>query len=143
MQQENPKHEAVVLFDGDCAFCNRSVSFICKRDAKDYFRFASLQSSNAKKILKSSNYTTQNDLLSSVVLIEDNVVYTKSTAALKICKKLKSPYPLLYYIFIIIPRPIRDWVYQFIAQRRHLLYGNKNHYCVVPEAGADRKFLSE
>src|SRR6185369_14232639 len=98
----------IVLFDGECNFCNHSVRFIYKRDKKNIFRFASLQSGKGKALLAANNL--QDLDMSSIVLIGDQKAWIKSTAALRICGKLKGLWPLMMF-FLIVPRFIRDWVY--------------------------------
>ncbi|HYG52073.1 MAG TPA: DUF393 domain-containing protein, partial [Flavobacteriales bacterium] len=83
----------IVLFDGECNFCNYSVQFIFKRDKKGIFRFASLQSAKGKELL--AQYNLQNLDTSSMVLIKNNRAYIKSGAALRICAHLSGLWPLM------------------------------------------------
>jgi predicted DCC family thiol-disulfide oxidoreductase YuxK len=129
----------VLLFDGYCNLCSGSVIFIIKREKRDIFRFASLQSEFAKELLSKLN--SRDDIPDSTVLVEANEVYYKSKAALKVARRLKFPWPLLY-IFIIIPPFFRDWLYDFIAKRRYRWFGKKQH-CFVPQKDIQHKFLSE
>ena len=96
---------AFILFDGDCHVCNQSVQFIIKRDPDGYFHFASLQSEAGHNIL--NEYRVDRDI-DSLVLIDNNQYYLKSTAVLKICRNLKGLSKFLY-ILLIIPIPIRDF----------------------------------
>lgn len=127
----------VILFDGVCNFCNYWVNFVIKRDRKKQFRFASLQSENAKKILASYQYDSQQ--LDTVILIENGKVYTHSTAALRICRKLNGAWPLLYGL-IIFPRFIRDWVYKLIAKSRYAWFG-RSETCRIPTPEERQLFL--
>ncbi|MGM8214271.1 thiol-disulfide oxidoreductase DCC family protein [Bacillaceae bacterium W0354] len=111
----------IVLFDGVCNLCNNVVQFLINRDPKDQFRFASLQSDIAEELLQKHN---QEVSLNSFVLIKNDKVYTKSTAALHICKNLPGWWKCLF-IFIIIPKFIRDPLYNLIANNRYKWFGKK------------------
>src|SRR3954447_22384270 len=106
---------AIILFDGECHVCDKSVEFIIKRDPDGYFHFASLQSEVGQNIL--NYYRVERDI-DSLVLIDHNQYYQKSTAALKICRNLKGLSKFLY-ILLIIPLPIRDFFYKIIAKNRY------------------------
>ena len=121
------KKEAIILFDGICNLCNSSVRFVLKNDHKNQFLFASLQSDAAHKLLLQFN--KENDKMMSLVLIEGGKVYDKSTAALRIGKKLKAPWNFLY-LFIIVPKVIRDFVYNIIAKNRYKWFGKRDS-CLV------------
>lgn len=128
--------ESVILFDGVCNLCNWFVRFVISRDKKNRFVFASLQSVEAKELL--TDFDSSNDL-KTVVLIEKDVIYTRSTAALRICRKLSGAWPILYG-FIIIPIFIRNAVYSFIARNRYHWFGKKDH-CMIPTPELQKKFL--
>ncbi len=128
-------HLAIILFDGVCNLCNSSVSFIIKHDKKNYFRFAALQSEKGKDLLKTLNVDVNN----SMVLIENDKVYIKSAAALRIVKHLNGFYPLIYF-FIIVPSPIRNFIYDFIARNRYKWFGKKET-CMIPTEKLRSKFL--
>lgn len=131
------KDPSIILFDGVCNFCNYWVNFIIKRDKKKQFRFASLQSDAAKRLL--ANYQYDNKTIETVILIEEGKVYTHSTAALRICKKLSGAWPLLYGL-IIFPKFIRDWQYTFVAKRRYAWFG-RSETCRIPSPGEKQLFL--
>jgi predicted DCC family thiol-disulfide oxidoreductase YuxK len=114
MKSSNDK--AIVLFDGVCSLCISSVKFINARDKDGYFMFSPLQSSGSNQILSQLNYDGR--VGESVILIQQGRVYDKSTAVLKILRHLKGLWRLLY-IFMAIPKFIRDPVYDFIARRRY------------------------
>ncbi|MGM0498410.1 MAG: thiol-disulfide oxidoreductase DCC family protein [Bacteroidota bacterium] len=130
-------HKPIVLFDGYCNLCSNSVVFVVKREKRDVFRFASLQSGFADKLLK--KVSIENEPPDSIMLVEGDRTYFRSSAALRIAKKLKWPWPLLY-AFIIIPRFIRDWVYDAIAKRRYRWFGKKDQ-CFIPPKDMSHKFL--
>jgi len=131
------KNNPVVLFDGVCNLCSSSVQFIIKNDSKNYFYFASLQSDFGQNILKKNelNYTDFN----SFILLNDNNIYQESTAALQVVKHLKFPINMLF-VFIVVPRFIRDFVYQFIAKNRYKWFGKKNE-CWIPSPHLKEKFI--
>lgn len=127
----------MVFFDGVCNLCSASVQFIINRDPGKRFRFASLQSEYAKKHLPEE--LTREDNLQSFVLLTDNGLYKKSTAALKIARQLKGLWPL-FYGFIIIPKFLRDAVYSLVASNRYKIFGKKNA-CMVPSPELKSLFL--
>lgn len=129
----------VVLFDGYCNLCSGSVIFIVKRERGDAFRFASLQSDFAQNLI--SKLETQENMPDSIVLIENNRIYTRSTAALRIVKRLRRLWPALY-IFILIPRFIRDPIYDFVAKNRYRWFG-KRSTCFIPDKDMNHKFLDQ
>jgi predicted DCC family thiol-disulfide oxidoreductase YuxK len=129
----------ILLFDGYCNLCSGSVIFIIKREKRDIFRFASLQSKFAENFFSKLN--SNESIPDSIVLVQAGEVYYKSKAALKVARRLKFPWPLLY-IFIVIPPFIRDWLYDFIAKRRYRWFGKKKQ-CFVPQKDMQHKFLSE
>ncbi|WP_457617360.1 thiol-disulfide oxidoreductase DCC family protein [Lutibacter sp.] len=129
--------KAVILFDGVCNLCTTSVHFIIRHDKSSYFLFASLQSDAAKEILL--HFPSKKIKLDTIVLFEDGTIYDKSTAALRIAKKLNGGYKLLYFL-IIIPRFIRDFGYLFIAKNRYKWFGKKKK-CMIPSPEISAKFI--
>ncbi|SFG73270.1 Predicted thiol-disulfide oxidoreductase YuxK, DCC family [Pedobacter insulae] len=129
--------KTVIFFDGLCNLCNGAVQFTIQRDHRNLFHFASLQSDYAKLKLSPFNIDVEDG--SSFVLLENGKVYERSTAALKVAKKLSGFWPLLYG-FIIIPRFIRDFIYNFIAKNRYKWFGKKES-CWVPTPALKDKFL--
>ena|SRR5688500_14830531 len=128
---------AIVLFDGVCNFCNASVNFIIDRDPKGYFKFGTLQSEDAKEILRSFGRPT--DRLDTVILVEDGKLYTRSTAALRVARKLSGLWPA-FYAFIILPKFLRDPIYNFIASIRYKIWGRREA-CRVPTPEDRARFL--
>lgn len=138
----------IVLFDGVCHFCDASVQFIIKRDHKRIFTFAPLQSSAGEKLIQQFNIPPNID---SFILIdrqqdpqigrqiERQRVYDKSSAVLHVCKHLRGLWKLLY-IFIIIPKPIRDFCYEQFAKRRYKWFGRKES-CMIPTPDQRDRFL--
>ena len=128
---------AIILFDGVCNFCNDRINFIIRHDKKDYFRFAALQSDIGKKIL-ADHHILQPDP-DTFILIENQKIYNRSSAALRIAKNLDGAWPVMYG-FIIIPPFIRDIVYKIIAKNRYKWWGKKES-CMIPTIEVKAKFL--
>lgn len=118
----------IIIYDGFCVLCSWSVQLVIKNDKKKVFSFLSLDSEEAQKLRNSLNYS--DNINQSVLLIEDEKVYTKSDAALRIAKDLAFPWWILYY-FIYIPRFIRNGIYNLIARNRYSLFGKRNS-CYIP-----------
>jgi predicted DCC family thiol-disulfide oxidoreductase YuxK len=132
---------AVVLFDGVCNLCNRSVDFILQRDAKAYFRFASLQSDAARRLLAEHGRAEASPHApESIVLIEDGRVYERSTAVLRIARHLRG-WARLALIAFAFPRPLRDAVYRWIARHRYRWFGQRES-CRVATPELATRFLS-
>jgi predicted DCC family thiol-disulfide oxidoreductase YuxK len=123
----------VVLFDGVCNLCNGAVRFIIARDPAACFRFASLQSGVGRRLLKDDGPPE------TIVLLEEGKMYSKSTAALRIARGLRLPWPLLY-AFIVVPRPLRDFVYDWVARHRYRWFG-KLDTCLLPTPALRNRFL--
>jgi len=132
------KNTSIILFDGFCNLCNTSVQFVLKHDTKKHFLLASLQSDAATKILLQLNKKSFKKF-DSIVLIENEQLYFKSTAALKIAKNLGGFIKLLY-VFIIVPTQIRDYIYDFIAKNRYKWFGKKDK-CMIPDKKISNRFL--
>src|SRR5258707_14692248 len=103
--------KSIILFDGVCNLCNGAVQFIIKRDKKKQFLFASLQGKAGNDFLK--KFDLSPNLFNSFILVEGDKVYTRSTAALTVAKKLSGGWKLLYGL-MIVPRFIRNAVYNVI-----------------------------
>jgi predicted DCC family thiol-disulfide oxidoreductase YuxK len=127
---------SIIFFDGVCNLCNSAVQFVIERDKNDQFRFASLQSDFAKEQL--TPFQIDPSQKESFILLENSKVYQRSTAALKVAKKLNGLWPLLYG-FIIIPAFIRDAVYNLIAKNRYKWFGKKES-CWLPTEELKGKF---
>jgi predicted DCC family thiol-disulfide oxidoreductase YuxK len=126
----------LILFDGKCNFCNKSVRFIIGRDPKGTFQFASLQSGMGQELLEKHNIPKTTD---SLVLIDDDHAYIESTAALKVCSKLKWPWKV-FSLFLIIPKPLRDSLYRLIAKNRYKWFG-KQESCMLPSENIRDRFI--
>ena len=114
------KRNYIILFDGNCKLCNNVVNFISKKDSREIFCFVPLESAKASEYL--SHYNKKNVNKGSVLLIQDEKIYIKSDAVLHILKYLDGFWPVLY-AFIIIPKFLRDPVYDIIAKCRYKWFG--------------------
>ena len=125
----------IVLFDGDCNLCDKSVHFIINRDQQGYFKFAAQQSNVGQQLLKPHPHQNTD----SIVLITKKKYYTKSSAALRICKHLDGPWKI-FFLFLIVPRPIRDFIYDILAKNRYKWFGKKES-CFLPTPDIKKRFL--
>jgi predicted DCC family thiol-disulfide oxidoreductase YuxK len=131
------KKHSIILFDGVCNLCNSSINFVIKRDKSDEFRFTALQEEPGISLLKRHHINTKDT--DSIVLIENETVYVKSSAALRVSRKLSGAWPLMY-VFVIVPTFIRNGVYDYIAKNRYKWYG-KQDSCMIPTPELKKKFL--
>jgi len=127
----------IVLFDGVCNFCNGSVNLILKSDRKRVFRFAAMQSRAGQEIL--SKYGLPLADFDSMVLVENGKAYTKSSAVLRIVRRMGGLWPVLYPA-IFLPRALRDAGYNLIARNRYRWFG-KRDVCMVPTNDMKERFL--
>ena len=138
MDTSEPKNSPpVILFDGVCNLCNQSVQFIIRHDRRSQFHFAALQSAFGTAQLL--HFGIAPGILNSVILIHHGKAYQKSNAALEIAKNLSGLWPALY-IFKIVPRFIRDGVYDWIARNRYRLFGRRDE-CIIPTPELKSRFL--
>lgn len=133
------QNKKIILFDGVCNLCNGAVTFIIKRDKDDRFRYAALQSEVGRTLADKHGIDTSKT--DSIVLIDDDHHYTKSSAALGIARYLSGGYPLLYGL-MILPTFLRDRMYDVIARNRYRWFG-KRESCMVPTPELKAKFLHD
>lgn len=119
---------ALILFDGVCNLCSWWVQFVIKRDPGKRFRFATLQSAVGQKILQEAGLPREQP--TTILLVEEEKRYFRSTAALRIARQLRGPWPALF-IFVLIPLPVRDFLYEVVAKNRYRWFG-KRDACFVP-----------
>ena len=129
--------KTIILFDGLCNFCDASVQFVIQRNSKQNFVFSSLQSEASKVFLVKQSAAIQN--CDSIILITEDKVYTKSTAALKIAQKLDGLW-FLMGVFWVVPKFIRDAIYDQIAKRRYRWFGKLDN-CRIPTAQEQDLFI--
>lgn len=130
------KDEPIVLYDGDCGFCNKTVSYVLKYDKSESIHFAAIQSDFTAALFKKNKWPSPD--LSTFYFIEKGVLSKKSTAALHLAKYFKMPQRLLR-VFFIVPALIRNAIYDFIAKRRQRI---SKGFCVMPEEKQKSRFLS-
>jgi predicted DCC family thiol-disulfide oxidoreductase YuxK len=131
------QHKTILLFDGYCNFCSSTVQFILKHEKNKDLFFASLQSETGIELL--NRYQIDPAKTDSLVLIEDEKAYIKSSAALRVSKRLKGLYPALF-LFMIVPAFLRNWVYDLIARNRYKWFG-KSDSCMLPDPSVKQRFL--
>jgi len=127
----------IILFDGVCNFCNQAVQFVLRHDRQKRFMFAPLQSPRGRALLQQAGLGQEH--LETMVLISNGEVYTKSTAALQILKRLGGAWRLLY-AFVLVPRPVRDYFYGLLARNRYRWFG-KRAECMVPTPDVKERFF--
>lgn len=130
--------QPLILFDGVCNLCTHSVQFVIQRDVKQQFRFASIQSDLGQKVLQQYGLSTTK--INTVVLLNNNQIYTHSTAALHIAQHLGGLWQLAS-LALWIPAPLRDIVYTFVAQNRYRWFG-KQESCWLPTPELKNRFLT-
>ena len=127
----------IVLFDGLCNLCNGLVCWIIKIDKSAIFRFASLQSPAGQGLLEQHHLPISE--FSTFVLIDGDQYYLKSTAVLKLFRIIGGGWRLLYPL-MIVPRPLRDWIYDLVARSRSSLFG-RNEHCLLPTVELKSRFI--
>lgn len=127
----------IILFDGVCNLCDHAVRFVLARDRAEQFRFAALQSPAGRQLLDAVGASPD---LDSVVLIADGKAHTRSDAALRIAARLSGLWPGLT-LLLIVPRPIRNWAYDFVAKNRYRWFGTRAA-CMIPTPELRSRFLS-
>lgn len=139
MGTPSPIEHSIVLFDGICNLCSASVQFIIKHDKHSRFRFASLQSAYAMEMLNGFFSGNREIGLYSIFLIEGNRIYSRSDAVLRIARRLNGAWPLLSALRII-PRFIRDPIYNLISRNRYRMFGKKDQ-CMIPTGELKARFI--
>jgi predicted DCC family thiol-disulfide oxidoreductase YuxK len=131
------KEHPIVLFDGTCNLCSGIVKFLIRNDKRKILRFAAMQSEAGKEILQ--QYGFPEHYLKTFVFVKNNKAYTGSTAALKLYNELPW-YWKWTQAFWIVPRFLRDAVYEFVSKHRFQWFGKKDH-CMVPSPELKSRFL--
>ncbi len=131
------KYERLILFDGVCKWCNAWVSFTIAHDPAGQFKFATLQSEPAQRILRDLDLSTTD--YQTFLLLEAGRVYTKSAAALRVIRQLSRWWPL-FYLCVLVPAPLRDTVYDFVARHRYQWMG-RTATCRVPTQAERDRFV--
>ena len=128
----------LIIFDGVCNLCNVSVQFIINRDKKRVFKFLPLQSEKAAKIFKQFNIDFEN--LDTIILIKNKNVFIRSDAVLEIAYTFEYPWKIVYF-FVFIPKFVRDWIYNIIANNRYDWFGKREN-CMIPTDDIKSRFLN-
>jgi len=131
----------IILFDGICNFCNSTVNFILMRDKNDIFRFSPLQSEAGKRFLREINKKVdyEKSFSDTIILFENQKSYVQSTAVLRIVRRLSGIWQL-FYIFILIPPPVRNFIYNIISRNRYKWFGKRDK-CMIPTEMDKSKFI--
>ena len=127
----------IIIFDGVCNFCNRTVNIILKHDKDNYFQFAPSQSNAAIEIMQ--QHRIDQKAIASVILVDKEIVYTKTDAVIQIATHLNG-WPKIFRFIKLIPKPIRNFGYDLIANNRYRLFGKKAS-CMIPDASIRHRFL--
>jgi len=134
---EISKKNPVLLFDGVCNLCNGFVQFVIERDTEEQFLFATLQSDLAAGVIQHLNLSTKD--LSTAILIENEKIYTQSTAGLKTLKRLDTAYRH-FSVLLFFPATARDLFYRFISNNRYKWFGKRDS-CIIPTPALQARFL--
>lgn len=127
----------IILFDGVCNLCNGLVQFVIKKDKEAKFTMGSLQSESGQKLLKKHNLPLQD--YNSFIYLKEERVYLKSSGALHVLKDLGGLWKM-FFILIIIPKPIRDYFYGLVAKNRYWFFGKRTE-CMMPTPALKNRFL--
>src|SRR5262245_3081134 len=135
---EHQADRPILLFDGVCNLCNGVARFVTRHDpAPGRFRFAALQSELGLQILR--EHGLKSDAVDTFVMIEGERVHLRSKAGLRVLRRLGFPWSLAY-AFIVVPRPLRDAVYDWVARNRYRWFGRQDA-CMVPTPEIRSRFL--
>jgi len=132
-----PTDRPVLLFDGVCNLCNGLVQWVIERDPDAEFRFAALQSDAGQALLERLDLPT--DEFETFVMVDGEEYSTKSTAALRVLRRLGLPYSILYPL-VVVPRFVRDRVYDVVAAHRYGWFGRRES-CMRPTPEREARFL--
>jgi predicted DCC family thiol-disulfide oxidoreductase YuxK len=145
MKQDMPASisNPIILYDGVCGLCNRLVQFVLKQDSRDRFRFASLQSDFATRVLRRHGAAPED--LDTVYLVSDHALAgerlaSRSDAAIAVLNELGGGLSVLGVVLRLFPRWLRNWGYNLVARNRYRVFG-KYDSCPIPSEKDRRKFL--
>ena len=131
--------DRVLVFDGVCNLCDGGVNFLIGRDKKAKIRYAAAQSSAGRALLK--HFQMPIDEFNTMVYVQNRQPFVKSTAALRVALNLPLPWPVLG-VGLLLPRFLRDWVYDRVAANRYRMFGIKDQ-CMIPTDDIRARFLDE
>ncbi|MCQ6264838.1 thiol-disulfide oxidoreductase DCC family protein [Fictibacillus sp. WQ 8-8] len=135
--RDKQRDGSILLFDGVCNFCNGIVNFLIRQDKKGRISFGSLQSDAGQGLLSEFLLPVQD--FESLVYIKKGLIYQRSTAALEIARDLGGLWSVAY-ILVVIPKPLRDGLYSWIAKNRYRWFGKKDH-CMIPTPDIRKRFI--
>jgi len=130
------RESTIVLYDGECNLCHHAVQFIIPRDPSAKFRFASLESNIGRQLLQEHGLS---EVCDTVVVIDRGRAFLRSSAALRIARYLRAPWPV-FGLFAVIPPKLRDWIYHHIARNRYRWFGYRTH-CMLPSPEIRERFI--
>ena len=130
--------DKVILFDGACKLCNAWSKFIIKHDRQHVFKLCSVQSDEGKEILLHFGFSPE--LFETMLYVDGHHCYQQSDAFFHVMAKLGYPWKVAC-IFWVIPKSIRNWLYDRIALNRYRLFGKYNH-CTLPSPDHKARFLN-
>ena len=133
-----PTDKPILFFDGVCNLCSGFVQFVIERDPESKFRFASLQSGTGQKVLRDNKLSETN--LSTVILLKDGKYFTHSDVALEMSRDMGGLWTF-FYVFKIIPKTLRDKIYDWVATNRYKWFGEKES-CWLPTPELQARFLN-
>lgn len=148
MSASNPKHNThIIIYDGVCNLCNSSVNFIIQRDPQCKFLFTPIQSQYAQSLIQKYDIDGELGLTSTLstaeintfALIKGRKVLTRSDAVFEVAKDLSGLWYILR-VLLVIPHPIRDACYNYIAKNRYRFFGRKV-VCLLPTAKTKKRFI--
>lgn len=129
----------IILFDGVCNLCNASVNWIIARDPRGQFRFAALQSPAGEAL--QHRYGLDPVALDTLILIDRGRVHRRSAGLLRIVRRLRWPWPVLF-VLVAVPPVVRDSVYSFVARRRYRWFGRRER-CTTPAPEVRGRYLDD
>lgn len=128
----------ILVFDGVCVLCSRSVQFVLRHDREKRFRFATTQSPTGMRLMAEHGLDASKP--ASVLLIEGDRSYTESAAMIRVLRSFGHAWPLLANLLWIIPKPLRDAAYGAVAKRRYRWFGQRET-CYLPDPSEAARFL--
>ena len=129
--------DGIIVFDGVCLLCNRSVQFVLAHDRRRRYRFAAVQGAAGAQLMRSHGLDPEAP--ASMLLIENGRVWTESDAVLRIAASFGGTWRLTG-LARVIPRPLRNALYRFVARHRYRWFGKRDH-CMLPDASTAERFL--
>lgn len=129
--------DVILLFDGDCGFCSRSVRFAFRRDPAARLRYCALGSARGRALLR--EHGLPEETRDTMVLIDARGAHVRSTGALRAGILLRAPWRSLARVGLLVPRPLRDALYDAVARNRHRLFHGRS--CELPEPELRQRML--